>query len=118
PIFKEPKLRDWMKHLTVRRYWPALPIGEWKSEPGQVREVINLPNERPVAGTEYAVIAETIALNLPVDKEEYQAYKPNLSRYRDLIVQATKAAAGKQTFDLAKILKELLTDRGSDEFPG
>ena len=114
PIFREAKLRDFMKHLPVRRYWPTLPQAEWKGEPGRVREVANLPNEKPVANTELAAEALGVATSLPLDNDEYKAYHANLKRHQTEIINA-RARPRTQAYQLAEMLQQLLTDRGDDK---
>ncbi len=91
-IFKEPKLRDFMKHLPVRRYWPALPVSEWQRR--------------------FEAEAGKIAAALPADREEYKEYRANLNRYQEALTQAVQPGAGTSTVKLADILNGLLTDRG------
>ncbi len=114
PIFKEPRLRDFMKHLPLRRYWPTLPRAEWKGEQGKVREVVNLPNEKPVAGTELANEAMNIVGRLPVDKDEAKAYQANLKRHATDIIRAAQDPKT-LAYQLADKIEKLLTDRGDDK---
>jgi hypothetical protein len=114
PIFKEPKLRDFMKHLPLRRYWPTLPRAEWKGEPGRVREVVNLPNEKPVVNTELAKEALYIIDRLPLDKDEAKAYQANLKRHYNEIKQAAENPKT-LAYQLADQIEKLLTDRGDDK---
>jgi hypothetical protein len=113
PIFKEPKLRDFMKHLPVRRYWPALPVAEWKNEPGRVREVINLPNEKPVANTDLAAETMNIVGRLPTEKEDTKAYHSNLKRHAAAIVAAANNPKT-LAYQLAGEIESLLSDRGDE----
>jgi hypothetical protein len=118
PVFhelfkKDPKLRGFMKHLPVRRYWPTLPPNEWKGEAGRVREILNLPNEKFVANTELSAEAINLVNRLPLDKDEFKEYKSNLKRHADDII----AAAGNPQVkcqQLAEIVRSLLTDRGDE----
>ncbi|MCC6421671.1 MAG: BatA domain-containing protein [Gemmataceae bacterium] len=113
-IFKEPKLRDFLKHLPVKRYWPALPRYAWKSAPGQVREVANLPNEAPVANTELANDAVAIADGLPVDQQEYRKFQASLEMHRKKIMDALRSPKT-QAYQLAEIINDMLTDRGNGQ---
>src|SRR5207253_4876817 len=70
PVFKEPRLRDFLKYLPVQRYWPASPMSKWNGEQGQVREVANLPNE-DFAGN-YANEVGQLVQRLPLDRDEYK----------------------------------------------
>jgi hypothetical protein len=119
PIFhelfkKDPKLRGFMKHLPVRRYWPTLPPNEWKGEPGRVREVVNLPNEKLVSNTELSAEAVNLVNTLPLDRDEYQEYKSNLKRYADEIISAAQNPQVKSQ-QLAEVIDRLLTDRGDEK---
>ncbi|MCI0457400.1 MAG: BatA domain-containing protein [Gemmataceae bacterium] len=110
-IFKEPRLRDFLKHLPVKRYWPALPPHEWKAPPGQVREVANLPNEALVFGGELANEAVSLTDRLPTDKDDYKQYHSSLNKHRREIVSAAtnRKTQGSQ---LAEAINKLLIDRG------
>jgi hypothetical protein len=110
-IFKEARLRDFLKHLPVKRYWPTLPAHEWKSEPGRVREVANLPNEAPVAGGELANEAISLTDRLPTDKDEYKPYRSSLTKHRGRILAAATSTKT-QGYQLAETINNLLTDRG------
>jgi len=115
PIFKEPKFKDVLKDLPVRRYY-QVPRSDWRPEPGKVEELVTLPNDKPLS--ESAV--EVLGLFERLDKivkgsEEYQQYSRALQRHRTEIVNLVAPTSEKKGQNLAAALDAMLYDKGKDK---
>ncbi len=119
PIFRQPAHRDFLKHLQVQRYWPARPLSEWGGEPGQVREVLNLPNEE--LANKFANEVSQFEQRLPSDSKEYAEYKNGLRRHAAILRGAVDRTSKVPAFRLAESIDQMLLDRGKEndrlEFP-
>ncbi|HYV37862.1 MAG TPA: BatA domain-containing protein [Gemmataceae bacterium] len=112
PVFKQPRLRDFLKYLPVQRYWPALPLNEWAGEPGQVREVANLPNEE-MAG-KFANEVSQFVKTLPVDRPEYREYRNGLALHGKNLLSAVSSGTKVPAYKVAELVDRMLVDRGKD----
>jgi hypothetical protein len=112
PIFRQPAHRDFLKHLPVQRYWPALPLSQWAGEPGQVREVLNLPNED--LAVKFAGEVEQFERKLPTESKEYAEYKNGLRRHAAILRGAIERGSKVPAFRLAESIDQLLLDRGKE----
>jgi hypothetical protein len=119
PVFREPRLREFLKHLPIPRYWPARPLNEWEGEPGQVREVANLPNEE-TAG-KFAQEVEQLVQRLPLDRPEYREYSKGLKRHAAYLRGAAEPRSKVPAYKLADLIESMLLDRGKendrDDYP-
>jgi hypothetical protein len=119
PVFREPRLRDFLKFLPVQRYWPASPMSKWNLEQGQVREVANLPNE-DLAGN-YANEVGQLVQRLPLERDEYKEYSKGLKRHASILLGAVERGSKVPAYKLADLVESMLVDRGKEnergEFP-
>jgi Aerotolerance regulator N-terminal len=119
PVFREARLRDFLKFLPVQRYWPARPVNEWAGEPGQVREVANLPNDE--LASKYASEVEQLIQRLPIDREEYHEYQKGLKRHAGFLRGAVDRGSKVPAYKVADLVESMLVDRGKenerDEYP-
>jgi len=116
PVFRQPRLRDFLKFLPVPRYWPARPPNDWAGEPGQVREVANLPNEE-MAG-KFANEVGQLVQRLPIEREEYREYKKGLKRHASILSGAVERGSKVPAYKLADLVESMLVDRGKENDRG
>jgi hypothetical protein len=118
PIFAEvwqPRIRGIFNFLPIKRYFPV-PRRKWNRQPGQVEELVALPNQRSIR--DYAGAVQEILTNLDqlTGDAKLAKYKPALESYqrsiRDLL------AADKPLYELATVLDNLLHDRGDPNEAG
>jgi hypothetical protein len=111
PILKEAKLLAFLKHLPVKRYFPAAPPLEWKNP--DVREIANLPNEDPAS--KFTADAESIAkdLELILANDEFRDFKAALETRSAAVVKAAGAVSKLKAHEFADVLKNLVTDGGT-----
>jgi hypothetical protein len=114
PIFaKANRHRGFFKFLPIRRYYPVA-RAKWNLEPGQVEELVTLPNNRPVR--DYVDAAQEILdqLNVVAQDPRYEAYRPGLVQH----TRAVRDALGdKPLHELANALEDLLHDQGEANDP-
>jgi hypothetical protein len=116
PVFAElahPKTREWLKMLAIDQWWPTEDRFKWNSDPTRVKELVTLPNRKPMdqAGTNVrgAEIRKRI-LELPMTEAPYEAFAPGLKKHAAAILNALNA---NENFVLANALDEFLNDRGN-----
>lgn len=116
-VFKEPRLRNFLNFMFVKRHWPALPL---EGEPGRVRMLANLPNEKQatVYSKDFEDLAQELAL---LDNEDLKEYRPAFLRHHKLLLKGVHPQSQNKAYQLASVLDNLLNDRGNDnnraEFP-
>jgi hypothetical protein len=133
PIFGEflkqkKSQKDWLKHLPVKRYFPAQPRHNWRGDPAKVKEIFTRPNNMPIK--DYAAAARKIAQALPRDPardKDFKAYHPGLKIFADRILQMITPGVtdedkdspyfktpleDKPAYFLADVLDEMLNYRG------
>jgi hypothetical protein len=108
------KQHDLFKFLLVNRYFPVL-RNRWNPEPGRVKEIITLPNDRPVA--DYAQSAKSIRDRLDQlgQDAKYKKYAPGLARYQREIGQSL--APDEMLYRLANAVDGMLHDPGDPGNP-
>jgi hypothetical protein len=115
PIFPNPKALALLKFLHARRYWPARPYSEWKTDITKAREVANLPNEEDA--TQYANDILPVKKLLQQVGQEYKAYQRTFDHFADelaLTGRKDNKDYNKKTFELAAALEALLAYSGGD----
>jgi hypothetical protein len=115
PIFKEPKFKDVLKDLPVRRYF-RVPRSEWKKEPGKIEELVTLPNDKPLSESAGQVFGFFDRLDKIVKgNDEYQQYARSLDRHRKEIVNLIGPTSEKKGQHLAAALDDMLYDKGKEK---
>jgi hypothetical protein len=116
PVFAElthPKTREWLKMLAIDQWWPTEDRFKWNSDPLRVKELVTLPNRKPMdqAGTNVrgAEIRKRI-LDLPLNDAPFDAFAPGLRKHAGALLNALNA---NENFVLANALEEFLNDRGN-----
>ncbi|MBY0523357.1 MAG: BatA domain-containing protein [Gemmataceae bacterium] len=107
--------RPFFMFLNIERYHPVART-KWNPQPGKVKELVTLPNNKSVE--DYSAAVQSLLSRLPTD-EKYKAYTPRLAEYRSYI---RDLVAGKQPlYKLAEWLDKLLQDQGDpkqrEKFP-
>lgn len=117
PIFADvwdPHVRTIFNFLPIKRYFPVN-RRTWNPEPGQVEELVTLPNERSIR--DYAAQAQEI-----VDALDQSINDPNMSKYRTALERNKRAIhdtlfGDKQLYELANALDACLKDKGDATDP-
>ncbi|HEV8060687.1 MAG TPA: BatA domain-containing protein [Gemmataceae bacterium] len=112
PVFADvwdPHVRTIFNFLPIKRYFPVN-RRIWNPEPGQVEELVTLPNERSMR--DYASQAQEI-----VDALDQSSNDPNMSKYRPALERHKRAIhdtlfGDKQLYELANALETCLKDKG------
>lgn len=112
PILEEAgKYKDAFKYLNIERYHPV-PRQKWKYDPERVKELITLPNNRPLV--DYVGGVQDLLKDLSAVEDRHAAFKPGIT----LHVNAARAAIrGKTLAPLANALEMMLNDRGIPNDP-
>ncbi len=116
PIFAElanPKTREWLKMLPIDQWWPTEDRFKWNSDPTRVKELVTLPNRKPMAETganlKGAQIRDQI-LKLPLNEAPFDVFAPALRKHAAALLIAIQ---GNENFVLANALDEFLNERGN-----
>jgi hypothetical protein len=112
PIFAEvwkPRVRGIFNFLPIKRYYPV-PRRKWERQPGQIEELVTLPNQRSIRdyGTGVQDVVESLGPLIAVPS--LAKYKAALETYQRSIRDAL--AADKPLYELANLLDNLVHDRG------
>jgi hypothetical protein len=116
PIFENPRARDLLKFLGVKRYFP-IARAKGSPDPRPCRELANLPNQNPAADFARPV-TELLARMKDVfdaDKGLNPAYGKSLQEYAAAVKPMLAGGSDKTAIQLSKVLEKLLTDPGSDK---
>ena len=116
PVLRQPRLRDFLKYLPVQRYWPAGPLSEWGGEPGQVKEVANMPNDD--VASKFANDVDQLVQRLPLDRDEYKEYGKGLKRHASYLRGAVDRGSKVPAYKLADLVETMLVDRGKENDRG
>jgi hypothetical protein len=118
PIFgavvPEPKFRDFLKDLPIKRYF-KVPRSEWRPEPNQVEELATLPNEQPITAFQKGALDIFRSLEKILKNDEYKDYRRALDRHRKIVEGLVGPGSEKKAFSLALALDAMLTDKGKDK---
>lgn len=120
PIFEEPKHREPLRDLPIRRYW-QVSRGQWKADEGRVFELATLPNDSPAVafGKEVADITQGAAMTAILNG--FPKYQKSLRRHLKAIDDAARPGSEAKAYHLANHILLLRTDKGfsqqKEEFP-
>ena len=107
PVVSEAaKYKEAFKYLDIERYHPV-PRQKWKFNPEDVKELVTLPNNRPLV--DYVANMQDILKELSTVDERHAAFKPGLDLHRNAVRTALR---GKALAPLATALENMLHDRG------
>ena len=112
PVVSEAaKYKEAFKYLDIERYHPV-PRQKWKFNPEDVKELVTLPNNRPLV--DYVANMQDILKDLSAVDERHPAFKPGLELHRNAVRAALR---GKALAPLANALEGMLHDRGIPNDP-
>jgi hypothetical protein len=100
------KYKEAFKYLDIERYHPV-PRQKWKFNPEDVKELVTLPNNRPLV--DYVANVQDILKELSGLDERHTGFKPGLELHRNAVRQALR---GKTLPPLSNALEAMLHDRG------
>jgi hypothetical protein len=111
--------RPVFRYLLIERYWPAQPRFQWDPEKKETRELIALPNRRPM--DDYKQRAQELVGQALEQTTELARTDPSLASYipelekarRDIITALGTTYLG----NLVAAIDRLLNDPGSDREP-
>ena len=113
-IYRDEKTRGHSrennKHLifaSIDRYFPV-PRTKWHTKPGEVEELMTLPNNRQIA--DYADETNNVLNALPVEAEKNAKFKARLEEHRRVIKNVL--LTGGELYKLVAPLDALLNDSG------
>jgi hypothetical protein len=112
PIFAEvwqPRVRGIFNFLPIKRYFPVQ-RRKWNPQPGQVEELVTLPNRHSIRDYETGIKEVIDILDQLAGNAKLAPYKPALERYRRAI--AATLARETPLYELANLLGDLLKDHG------
>jgi hypothetical protein len=111
--------RPIFRYLLIDRYWPAQPRFQWDPENKETRELIVLPNRKPMDDYKQRaqeLVGQTIeqTRDLATSDAALEKYGPELERARrDVITALGTSYLG----NLVAAIDRLLNDPGSDKEP-
>jgi hypothetical protein len=107
------------RYLMIDRHWPALPRFQWDPEGKEVKELIVLPNRRPM--DDYKARAQELlnqalerTRELAAEAPAFARYVPAVEKYRRDVINALGTP---YLYNLAVALDDLVHDTGSDKEP-
>jgi hypothetical protein len=111
--------RPIFRYLLVNRYWPAQPRFQWDPEKKETRELIVLPNRKPM--DDYKQRAQELMGQVLEQTQDLAGKNADLSKFvpelekarRDLIVALGTPYLG----NLVAVVDRILNDPGSDKEP-
>jgi hypothetical protein len=111
--------RPVFRYLLIQRYWPAQPRFQWDPEKKEARELIVLPNRRPM--DDYKQRAQELIAQAIEQTRDLAATDPGLNKYipeletarRDVITALGTSYLG----NLVTAIDKVLNDPGSDKEP-
>jgi hypothetical protein len=118
PVFAEvwqPRIRGIFNFLPIKRYFPV-PRRKWNRQPGQVEELVALPNQRSIRDYAGGVQEVSGILDTLISSSKTAKYRPALERYQRSMRELL--AGDKPLYELANLLDTLLHDRGDPNDPG
>ncbi len=104
------KNKDAFKYLTIDQYFPTQRRSQWNAEPGQIQELITLPNEASL--DEFKTDAQELIRKLPVDEAKFSKFRPALEMHQRLV---RNSLTGQYLYELANAVEAMLTDPGVKE---
>ncbi len=119
-IFEEPKQREPLRDLPIKRYWP-IARSQWKPEPGRVFELATLPNDAPATAFDNSV-AEIIrpekseAVRKILGNADFAKYQKHLRFYFGELEKIARAGSDAKAFHLANQIEALLNEKALADF--
>ncbi len=112
--------RPVFRYLLINRYWPAQPRFQWDPEKKEARELVVLPNRRPM--DDYKQRAQELVGRALEQTRDLAAKDDTLARYVPLLEKARHdvitALGTSYLGNLVTAVDRLLNDPGTDKEPG
>ena len=117
PVFADvwdPHVRTIFNFLPIKRYFPVN-RRIWNPEPGQVEELVTLPNERSIR--DYASQAQEMvdAIDQAINEPSMNKYRVGLERHKRAIHDTL--LGDKPLYELANAIEACLKDQGDPTDP-
>jgi len=119
-IIEEPKHREPLRNLPIRRYWQVA-RSQWKPEAGKVEELATLPNDALATNFQGQVAEITQGPAMTQIFKDFPKYEVALRRHISRIEPLARAGSEAKAYQLAGQIERILNDQGfekqKDDFP-